>query len=386
MLRYYEREHICLKFYKPITFNNEEFNMSKFKKISSIVIATTLILSCLPTQVFAATLTPPDISSDSIDTELLAELCNSINDLETTITSTGIKMTTYLSTKQRDEEFYEYLNEYLESRFPDEMAELRVLEENSDIDNMISLYSASNDTDRKVHAVEDAKWSISQRPDLNFAEEVLYQYTSHYIDVNQPFSGTFVDCGLVTYEKYITDSDRSAYAQFYKKGNGIKIYNNIMSLLTTAAQAPDVTKDWIARTKKEHLSILNKISLLDGTYESIKSIYENSSQLMNNSYNKIVNAKYSSKEELFEIFDNLINEIEETLKPNYDKEALNYAKGVFFVIAGIVTGSSVVATAAGLWGSTNDVLVTFINRVNFIAMRSQIQSRVGSRFMYYEGW
>lgn len=360
--------------------------MSKFKKISSIVIATTLILSCLPTQVFAATLTPPDISSDSIDTELLAELCNSINDLETTITSTGIKMTTYLSTKQRDEEFYEYLNEYLESRFPDEMAELRVLEENSDIDNMISLYSASNDTDRKVHAVEDAKWSISQRPDLNFAEEVLYQYTSHYIDVNQPFSGTFVDCGLVTYEKYITDSDRSAYAQFYKKGNGIKIYNNIMSLLTTAAQAPDVTKDWIARTKKEHLSILNKISLLDGTYESIKSIYENSSQLMNNSYNKIVNAKYSSKEELFEIFDNLINEIEETLKPNYNKEALNYAKGVFFVIAGIVTGSSVVATAAGLWGSTNDVLVTFINRVNFIAMRSQIQSRVGSRFMYYEGW
>ncbi len=360
--------------------------MSKFKKISSIVIATTLILSCLPTQVFAATLTPPDISSDSIDTELLAELCNSINDLETTITSTGIKMTTYLSTKQRDEEFYEYLNEYLESRFPDEMAELRVLEENSDIDNMISLYSASNDTDRKVHAVEDAKWSISQRPDLNFAEEVLYQYTSHYIDVNQPFSGTFVDCGLVTYEKYITDSDRSAYAQFYKKGNGIKIYNNIMSLLTTAAQVPENVESITNLIHSEHRKVSDIFLTAQSTLENIKTFVESSGSLINNNYNNIAKMTYTDKEDLFNKLDKLIDDLEEDLQPDYANLALDYSKATIFIIVGVLTGSSMVATYASLLGSTNDVLVTFINRVNFIAMRSQIQSRVGSRFMYYEGW
>ena len=360
--------------------------MRKFKKISSIVIATTLILSCLPTQVFAATLTPPDISSDSIDTELLAELCNSINDLETTITSTGIKMTTYLSTKQRDEEFYEYLNEYLESRFPDEMAELRVLEENSDIDNMISLYSASNDTDRKVHAVEDAKWSVSQRPDLNFAEEVLYQYTSHYIDVNQPFSGTFVDCDLVAYEKYITDLDRRTYAQFYKKGNGIKIYNNIMSLLTNVAQAPENVNSIIDLVNNDKRTIENTIVTVLSSLDGAISIAKANGNLMNNYYNKFVSVDYNNKEELFSVFDNMIDDLEKELSKTVDDMTFDYAKGAFFIIAGIVTGSSVVATYAGLIGTTNEVLSSFISRVNFVAMRSYFQSRTSERFMYYEGW
>ncbi len=159
-----------------------------------------------------------------------------------------------------------------------------------------------------------------------------------------------------------------------------------MSLLTNVAQAPENVNSIIDLFNNDKRTIENTIVTVLSSWDGAISIAKANGNLMNNYYNKFLSVNYNNKEELFSAFDNMIDDLEKELSKTVDDMTFDYAKGAFFIIAGIVTGSSVVATYAGLIGTTNEVLSSFISRVNFVAMRSYFQSRTSERFMYYEGW
>lgn len=116
------------------------------------------------------------VQASDVDVTTASQLMSALDEFEEASAELGLSITDALDAPERDQEFYDYLQEYIEDRFTDEAGESVQA-----VSNEVSSNSdESLNAQRIAHAFEDATWSVGQRSDLNFSQEFVYMYTSHY--------------------------------------------------------------------------------------------------------------------------------------------------------------------------------------------------------------
>ncbi len=315
------------------------------------------------------------VGSGDIDAGLMVETMDAIEAMDTAVSKYGISLKTVINLPQRDEQFYEYLDEYLQSRAPEVMAAGA---------RSARAVNASLSGARMQHAFDDASWSVKQHPDLNFSKELLYSYTAHYIDKAEPFGGTQVDCDVNFLEKYITDMDRNVYANFYRTAGGIDIYKSCFDLVSLTYAVPNTIR---AATSASGpiVSVLDNLAAGMSDKDLGKSLRDDLVALNANNLNYIAGLSATSKEELFAKLDARNIETAGDIYINHGQNAEDLAKNTFYGVVAVVAGGGVFDVLATFAGLYNSIFVTLLDQANFVGMRSSIHARVPNRILYYYG-
>ncbi len=320
------------------------------------------------------------VKSSDIDTSVAIEMVDTMEAFSEAASVTGLTIDDAFSAPVRSEEFYDLLTEYYDQHIseyvPAETMAMQVSTVTSSADTL--------DAQRILHAFEDATWSTSTRSDLTFAKEVVYMYTSHYIDVAEPFGGTFVAHDSTTYQLYITDLDRRTYETYYSGGSAVETYSSILSLVAVLADAPGLltTGTSVIAGNATKLEIVNGALTLAwdgyGTTSALETLTENA-------YEQICDMEYTTDEELFALIDALVEDIKTDISTNYGTAYVDSAMGIVLSALAFATGGGTIAILMPYVTFYNNFAKSIFDSAYYAAMRMYIQTRIGERMMFALG-
>lgn len=326
------------------------------------------------------------VQASDVDVTTASQLMSALDEFEEASAELGLSITDALDAPERDQEFYDYLQEYIEDRFTDEAGE-SVQAVNSEL---LSNSDESLNAQRITHAFEDATWSVGQRSDLNFSQEFVYMYTSHYIDVAEPFSGTFVGHDQTTFQNYITDLDRRTYDTYYSRGRALEVYDSMIGLVSAVADTKDRIGSYSALITKSSDSITELVNNIytafnDDPIDDVEAVMANVRTIAQDTYQEISELTYSNKADLFEKMDELIADVQDRVF--IDMEHINElaVDGIISSVLAFAVGGGTIAILAPYISFYNEIAVTLFDQIYFVQMRMYFQTRVGERMMFAWG-
>lgn len=354
------------------------------KRVISIVICTAILtLSIFNVQVSASTTFNQNqvavsnyLSQAIITNEYLSEFGLSLKDFD--------------FINKRDSQYFNQFKEGLSnSLFKDgyneyiNLSNTNVVALSSNTDNG----EAKQFSDRLVYASYIAYENKKiDRYATDIADETIYMYLSHYVDMDPGQVGDALDGNSYDgyLSAYITNIDRTAYKKYLSIGSAGRMANDLRSASTAIAgllyTGNGIIEDLGAATYKlkslgDFPKRINEgfgfYSAYDALQPAIKSINDNIS-------------KYDDPKELIKALENDLN------YEDYNKEARMMAGGLLFGMIGAVCGGGIggVFVVAGL-SSINMIAMTYkdiYDRANWTALVYTLSSRVSERYMRYFEW
>lgn len=320
------------------------------------------------------------VKSSDINTSVAVEMVDTMEAFSDAASATGLTIDDAINAPIRSEDFYdllaEYYNQHISEYVPDEAAVMLTSTATSSADTL--------DAQRILHAFEDAAWSTSNRSDLIFAKEVVYMYTSHYIDVAEPFAGTFVAHDSTTYQLYITDLDRRTYETYYSGGSAVETYSSILSLVAVLADVPGLLTTGTSVIAEN----ATKLEIVNGALTTAWDGYGTSSALATltgNAYEQICSMEYSTDEELFALIDALVEDVKADISTNYGTAYVDSAMGIVLSALAFATGGGTIAILLPYVTFYNNFAKSIFDSAYYAAMRMYIQTRISERMMFALG-
>ncbi|MBQ9167444.1 MAG: hypothetical protein IJX67_03410 [Oscillospiraceae bacterium] len=316
------------------------------------------------------------LTANDVDANIGSELLTSIETFDDSAVAFGFSADTLSEATIRSDDFYSSINSYLNGLLADTPTTASAMTTSS---------SPTISAQRFAHAYADATWSTGQRSDLSFPKEVVYMFTSHYIDVAEPLSGTTIGHDQSLYQMYITDLDRRTYETYYQNSSHIEWYRSMFDFVSVLADVPE-TASGIAD------DLIDDSTDLDDIYDALSSLrdtYEGASDAINNAVNsaylEISTMTYVNESELFEQIDALTQEVYDDLSVDYAEMTQSAAESIV-AAALVLTGSAVtLSSIMGMAGFYVEFILTLMDSAYFVNMRAYIQTRVGERMMYALG-
>lgn len=324
------------------------------------------------------------LTAKDIDMSAGSELLASLEEFDSALSEVGFSVNSLPDQPARDDEFYAWLEEYTDS-LQDALSEKGAAQ--APARAAAPRASSTVGTQRLEHAYNDAVWSVARRSDLNFATEFVYMYTSHYIDVAEPFGGTNINHDEQYFQLYITDLDRRTYATFYQSGSYLDLYTSMLSFISALHDTPGAFNGVSSALLKNGHSITDLVSVANaittgaGDWQFTNNLTKT---IINDAYLEICTMEYASKEELFAQMDALTQRVSERLG-DIEIDTLTVAQCIVGVTSCLVTGGGVIAAVTPFMGFYSQFFKSLMDRVYFVIMRNYIQTRVGERMMYAWG-
>lgn len=315
----------------------------------------------------------PVLSTD-VDVEFMVDAMSTIEELDLVAKQFGISLQTLINAPERDTQFYEHLERYLREHAPDEVAAAS-RESRSTGDTLSG--------QRMRHAFEDAEWSVSQHPDLDFSAEVVYMYTAHYIDKPQAFGDTNVGCTNNYLEQYITDMDRNTYRQFYSRGNASRILASGKDLVSAACSVKDAAGQWIPNFRK----VVTFVDMCLGGFIGVDAAAAKKSiqKIGPSNFEAIIKLDDENYEAIEAGLLNLEKGFSEQFMIDTDGKLGDIGKAAFRGLIAIAIGSGNIAVVAPFIFMYADLCINYIDMAIFTAMRMYINARVANRIRYCYG-
>lgn len=321
------------------------------------------------------------ITSSEVNVSIATDLVDALESFDGASATLGLTIDDATSVVQRDSEFYDFLSEYIDNHISEVVAA-------DDATSAISAYTAASaaslNAQRIAHAYEDAAWSTAKRSDLNFAQEFVYMYTSHYIDVAEPFSGTYVNHDSTMYQLYITDLDRRTYATYYKNGRAVDVYSSMITLTAALVDIPGLLQTGTSTIAQS----ASRIDRMNGAITAIWDGYGDTnaiSTLANDVYDQVCTLSYTDKEDLFAQMDQLVADVKEDISVNYGELYLDAAMGIVLSTLAFATGGGAISILLPYVSFYNDFSKSLFDQAYFVVMRTYIHTRVAERMMYALG-
>lgn len=315
----------------------------------------------------------PLVASDvnaTIGSTYLTNLCS----FDEAVSEYGFSAEELSEATVRDDGYYDSIDAYLDG----------ILAE-TPVAVAASTTAPSIDAQRFSHAYSDAVWSMNQRSDLSFPKEVVYMFTSHYIDVAEPLSGTTIGHDQSLYQLYITDLDRRTYETYYQNSSHVTWYNAMFDFVSALADVPDAI-DGISESLSYKTTKLATLTYnLNSLFSDFETIPTAVNDLISDSYQQINEMTYTNEADLYSLLNALTDEVAENLSVDYADIAESAANSIIG-IALVMTGSTLtLGSVMGMSGFYIDLFFTLMDSAYYVNMRAYIQTRVGERMMYALG-
>lgn len=210
-------------------------------------------------------------------------------------------------------------------------------------------------------------------------------FTSHYIDVAEPLSGTTIGHNQSLYQLYITDLDRRTYETYYQNSSHVTWYNAMFDFVSALADVPDAI-DGISESLSYKTTKLATLTYnLNSLFSDFETIPTAVNDLISDSYQQINEMTYTNEADLYSQLNALTNEVAENLSLDYADIAESAANSIIG-IALVMTGSTLtLGSVMGMSGFYINLFFTLMDRAYYVNMRAYIQTRVGERMMYALG-
>lgn len=322
------------------------------------------------------------IEAGDIDVTMATDLINALETYSGHIEKLGLTLEDVAKAPQHDSSFYNLLLEYLEEHVPDAFSDTYgEAVATSDVQTAETLQ-----TQRIAHAFEDAEWSLSRRPDLNYAQEVIFMYTSHYIDVQEPSSVTTIGHDSTLNQLYITDLDRRTYLTFYSEGSAVDVYSSWIKFFSIWTDVPSIVVNCSAALNSSN----SRLYRIKKAFEALGSIfwdeyYSTSKKISKNVYLDIMSLQGKNREELFSQIDAILEQLISLLSIDYGVVNKDVAFGILYSALAAASGSGYIAILWPYIYFYTDLTKTFFDVIYYTKMRLYIQTRLAERMMYALG-
>ncbi|MBQ8834006.1 MAG: InlB B-repeat-containing protein [Oscillospiraceae bacterium] len=319
----------------------------------------------------------PLVASD-VNADIGSDFLTSIETFDTVVGDFGFSADTLASASVRSSDFYSYIDEYVDTTLADETT----------VALSIAAADSSSPTisaQRFEHAFQDAVWSKNQRADVHFAKEVVYMFTSHYIDVAEPLSGTTINHDQTLYQLYITDLDRRTYETFYQNGSHLDLYESMFSFVSALCDVPGFVENASLALNSRKDKLTRVKGALDAVIDGVGIAEDTLLAEINDAYLDISLMTYVDKADLHTQLDDLVESVYNNLSVDYTDMTISAATSIV-TAALLLTGSTLTLSSVfGLVGFYSDFFATLFDRAYYVTMRAYIQTRVGERMMYALG-
>lgn len=306
-----------------------------------------------------------------------SEFLTSIETFDALASEFGFSADELANETARSDEFYAYIDDFVDAVLAEETTETYAIAEASNTSSTISAL-------RFEHALADAVWSKNQRSELPLAKEVVYMFTSHYVDVAEPLSGTVVDHDDSMFQQYITDLDRRTYETYYLNSSHLDLYNSMLKFVSALCDVPGVVSNAFYAVDSRNSKLSRLKSLIDAIGDGTEVWKDTVRQEINDAYLEI-SLMEDDIDDLHTQLDELAGSIYNNLSANYSD--VSEKAGDYIVSAALLlTGSTVTLAAVfDIVGFYANFFETLMDRAYYVAMRAYIQTRIGERMMYAWG-